>query len=115
MLTSCHCSSNIRTVVINDLKLKAQTEYLRIDAIGYESKALFDWTLRIAFEHENRDTWPDELCKLAHVAADLLVIVSYTRHDESMIKEKLQEEVDKRKDRMDRVRDSKWLFVFGPF
>ena len=49
------------------LGLKTQTEYLRLDMIGYEPPPFYNWNLRIVYEHENHDLWRDELCKLTHI------------------------------------------------
>jgi hypothetical protein len=97
--------------------LKTQREYLRIDVIGYESRSAVDWDLRVAFEHENRDDWKDELCKLTHVVADLCVLASYHNFNSAEpLSSVLQAAVDKIKfsDRNRRVTGRQWLFIFGP-
>jgi len=101
--------------------LVAQTEYFRVDVIGYERIEDCDWRLRIAFEHENGlGRWKQELCKLTHVVADLRVLVAY--HDfgdeklepvEEILKKSILK-MEKYSNRMTRVPDSRWLFIFGP-
>jgi len=101
-------------------KLKTQMEYYKIDLIGYRRENQdvdCNWWLDVAYEHENRDTWNDELCKLCYVAADLRVVSSY--HDFSREKEPVEKKLKGYLDRLGkekilRVPDSKWLFVFGP-
>lgn len=100
-----------------EMGFKTQKEYLRLDVIGYETRSPYDWDLHVAFEHENRDDWRDELCKLTHVVADVCVLVSYhnfnSRHP---LTETLQSAVDfvRLAERNRRVLDRQWLFVFGP-
>ena len=63
-----------------ELELETSTEYYRVDLIGYrweEPGVQGNWWLDVAYEHENKDTWWSELCKLCYVAADLRVISSY--------------------------------------
>ena len=65
-----------------------QTEYLRIDAIGYTRRwhelpetngfNRHLWDLQIAVEHENDDKdWLDEVIKLAHISCPLRVVIGY--------------------------------------
>ena len=99
-----------------NLKLRPSREYLRLDVMGYWRRGRRnDWDLCVAMEHENRDNWDDELCKLSHVVADLRVIVSY--HDFSCANKLvgvIGDRVTRMKDRMHLVPESEWLFVFGP-
>ncbi|MCH7849924.1 MAG: hypothetical protein IIB53_16370 [Planctomycetes bacterium] len=98
--------------------LAADREYLRLDVMGYHQTrpgTWYDWHLRIAFEHENGDNWNDELCKLAHVVADLRVLVAY--HDYTKSEDpltRLQSEIHRLGERIHRVPNSNWLFIFGP-
>lgn len=104
--------------------IKVDSEYFRIDVIGYTTKwnkqetkdRQHDWELKIAYEHENDDkSWHDELCKLCHIVADLRVIHSY--HDlkkKNEIEKLLQNKVKRLRMRMKRVPNSSWLFIFGP-
>ena len=102
----------------NEFGLVADREYLRVDVMGYHQTrpgTWYDWHLRVAFEHENGDEWNDELCKLAHVVADLRVLVAY--HDYRKSDDplpKLLRVVHRLGERLHRVPDSKWLFIFGP-
>lgn len=102
---------------------RTSREYLRVDLIGYISnwyapdreERTEDWEMKIAFEHENSDSWHDELCKLSHVVADLRVIVSYHDFAAKPIEELLARRVTAMGHwRMSRVPDSRWLFVIGP-
>ncbi len=105
-------------------KLKTSKEYYRVDLIGYrreEPNVDCNWWLDVAYEHENRDTWYGELCKLCYVAADLRVVSSYYRLHNG--KGKIEEPIEKKlrgyldwlgKEKILRVPDGKWLFVFGP-
>lgn len=104
--------------------LETSREYYRVDLIGYRrEKQNVDgnWWLDIAYEHENSDKWYEELCKLCYVAADLRVVSSYYRLHNS--KGKIEEPIEKKlkgyldwlgEEKILRVPDSKWLFVFGP-
>lgn len=95
--------------------LKTNNE-LHLDTMGYEQRQAgvdFNWDLRVAFEHENTNSWRDELCKLCHVVADLRVLVGYFTVREQLDK-RLQERIDLMDGRMSRVTNSQWLFIFGP-
>jgi hypothetical protein len=84
--------------------------------MGYEQResgVFFNWDLRVAFEHENSPNWQDELCKLCHVVADLRVLVAYIAQP-AMIESLLQNRIELMGERCQRVRDSQWLFIFGP-
>lgn len=98
--------------------LAVDREYLRLDVMGYHQTrpgTWYDWHLRVAFEHENGDNWNDELCKLAHVAADLRVLVAYHEYTKSEDPlPRLLSEVQRLGERIHRVPNSKWLFIFGP-
>jgi len=98
---------------IAKLGLKPQSEYFRLDLIGYESHGIHNWTLRVAFEHENRDHWTDELCKLCHVVADLRVLTSYWDFRTQDLDLYLKGCLNKVESQVRRY-PSKWLFVFGP-
>lgn len=105
---------------------KVDSEYFKIDLIGYTTKwsevkekgkkRQHDWKLKIAYEHENSNKWDDELCKLCHIVADLRVISSYYNlGQEETIKDLLQDRIEKLGIwRIHRVPNSSWLFVFGP-
>ena len=74
----------------------------------------------MAYEHENDDTWWEELCKLCYVAADLRVISSYykigsaERSAEQTIEDKLRGYLERLgKEKIFRVPNGQWLFVFG--
>lgn len=100
--------------VCEEMGLVPQPEYFRIDVPAYEGSG-FDWYLRIAFEHENKDDWQDELCKLSHVVADLRVLATFYNNDTPYDpKQELQKAVDVLGERPFRVPHSAWLFVFGP-
>jgi hypothetical protein len=104
--------------------LKTQKEYYKIDLIGYrreEPNVDRNWWLDVAYEHENRNDWDSELCKLCYVAADLRVISSYYKlynakgEAEEPIEKKLKSHLERLgKEKILRVPSSKWLFVFGP-
>ena len=107
-----------------ELDLKTSKEYYRVDLIGYrweESKVKGNWWLDVAYEHENDDTWWEELCKLCYVAADLRVISSYykigsaERSAEQTIEDKLRGYLERLgEEKIFRVPNGQWLFVFGP-
>ena len=106
------------------LGIEASKEDYRVDLIGYrrekpEEKG--NWWLDVAYEHENDDTWWGELCKLCYVAADLRVISSYyklagaDKSAEETIEDKLRGYLGRLgKEKIFRVPNSQWLFVFGP-
>jgi hypothetical protein len=97
------------------LGLVTEKEYYRVDLIGYDTRGTGDWFLRVAYEHENRDSWPTEFCKLTHVAADLCVLCSYYDFRKAKpLEAVLQAHVDRLMDRVKRILDRQWLFVFGP-
>ncbi len=74
----------------------SQTEYFRIDVIGWESKwkdikevarnaglKAHLWNMKIAVEHENsKADWSDELIKLMQVRCPLKVVISYNYYDD---------------------------------
>ncbi|MBA7684036.1 hypothetical protein ES703_92425 [subsurface metagenome] len=107
-----------KTCECKKFKLKTQTEYYKIDLIGYrreEPNVDCNWWLDVAYEHENDDTWYGELCKLCYVAADLRVVSSYHDFSKEPIEKKLKDYLDwLGKEKILRVPDGKWLFVFGP-
>jgi len=89
---------------------------LYLDVMGYEQRQPgvdFNWDLRVAFEHENTRNWHDELCKLCHVVADLRVLVGYFTIN-TPIEERLHERINRMGNRITRVPDCQWLFIFGP-
>lgn len=98
--------------------LETSKEYYRIDLIGYrreEPNVDCNWWLDVAYEHENRDSWYGELCKLCYVAADLRVVSSYHDFSKEPVEKKLKDYLDRLgEEKILRVPDSKWLFVFGP-
>ena len=99
------------------IDIRTQKEYLRLDLIAYTRRKKFDWDIRIAFEHENdRNMWPDELCKLCHVVADLRVLTSYHRFEkDGPVEAKLEAKLEVLgEERVNRIKDSDWLFIFGP-
>lgn len=100
-------------------KLKTSKEYYRVDMIGWrqeERGVSGNWWLDVACEHENEyNTWYNELCKLCYVAADLRVVSSYHDFSKEPVEKKLKDYLDwLGKEKILRVPDSKWLFVFGP-
>jgi hypothetical protein len=107
--------------VCKSFELIADTEYLRLDCRGYSRTNASDeddWNLRIAFEHElgvrKGKNWFEELTKLAHVVADLRVIVGYCRlRENDSVSDILAKRVKIMGPRMTRVPNSRWLFVFG--
>jgi hypothetical protein len=98
------------------LKLLTSKEYFRLDLLGYDEKpdAHHDWSARIAFEVENSAHWKDELCKLSHIIADLCVLATYESHATWTAKEALEEYLQTLGDRVCRVHERQWLFIFGP-
>lgn len=107
-------------VVMRSFGLYESTEYLRLDAAGWETgdtgRSDWDWFLRIAFEHENNpNAWRDELCKLAYIVSDLRVLVAYDAGDAPAVKSKLEDAICQLGDRMRRVPGVEWLFLFGPY
>lgn len=116
-------TSVIKQIAINtcrELKLQPSTEYYRVDVIGYrweEPQIKGNWWLDVAYEHENSDNWWDELCKLCYVAADLRVISSYYKlgAEVQSVEDKIREYLERLgKEKIFRVTNSEWLFVFGP-
>jgi hypothetical protein len=105
------------SVVCGKLGLLSKERLLRLDTAGYQPRVAgmdYNYDIRVAFEHENQvGQWPDELCKLCHVVADLRVLVAYYPGNDASI-ERLQERIDLMGDRMTRVRASSWLFIWGP-
>ena len=92
-----------------------QREFLRIDVIGYNGPDPdCDWHLRVAFEHENGPRWREELCKLAHVAADLRVLAAFFNEKEGEPVASLEKAVTQLGNRMTRVPGAQWLFIFAP-
>ncbi|GAI86287.1 unnamed protein product, partial [marine sediment metagenome] len=96
-------------------------EYYRLDLAAYteqkkKGENISNWWLNLAYEHENDRTWYSELCKLCYIAADLRVISTY--HDfkkEEPVTERLGRYIDNLgKEKILRVPNSEWLFVFGP-
>ncbi len=109
----------VEEIFIEDYKFHSQREFYNIDLIGYETKTdkqQYDWELKIAYEHENDNSWNGELCKLSHIIADLKIISAYYDFSEKeKIEEVLQRYINRiGKKRMFRVPDNNWLFVFGP-
>jgi len=98
--------------------------WLQFDCCGYENfDNKHDWQIRIAYEHEN-DDWKVEICKLAHVWADLRVLVGYwdfkkeqtepsTKSLRTSLSNWLRAMEDRGK-RISRLETAKWLFIFGP-
>jgi hypothetical protein len=70
--------------------------------------------LQVAFEAENGADWRDELCKLAHIVAELRVLVTYQSHCDRTAADALRGFLKDRRDRILRVPGSRWLFIFGP-
>lgn len=104
--------------VCRQFGLEVWHEYLRLDCAGVETNKGThpdDWHLRVAFEHEEGvregKDWRDELCKLAHIVADLRVLVGYCvgREPQSLLRER----VITLEKRMIRVPGAQWLFVLG--
>ena len=99
--------------------LKTSREYYNIDLIGWRREKpneKCNWWLDVAYEHENEyNTWYNELCKLCYVAADLRVVSSYHDFSKEPVEKKLKDYLDRLgKEKIFRVPDGKWLFVFGP-
>lgn len=96
---------------------QVQREYFRLDVMGWEPKqegVHHDWFLRVAFEHENHPRrWPDELCKLSHIVADLKVLVLYP-DEQTDVGALIQGSVDLVSDRIRRATGCEWLFIVGP-
>ena len=95
--------------------LQTSREYFRLDVCAWTNRSagdLYDWHLRVAFEVESGD-WRDELCKLAHVHADLKVLVGYERHRGWREIDTLRERFALQKDLILRG-DGQWLIIFGP-
>ncbi|MEN6384180.1 MAG: hypothetical protein ABFD79_03180 [Phycisphaerales bacterium] len=106
-------------IITEDYKIHTQREFYNIDIIGYvtnTTKQQYDWELKIAYEHENDKSWNGEICKLTHIIADLKIISAYFNFTgKTKIEEVLQAYINKLgKDRMLRVPENRWLFVFGP-
>lgn len=87
--------SEINKIIEDDTGWKAQNEYFRIDAVGWEShyqeikqkvnEAGLNahlWSLKIAVEHENnKRDWTDELMKLMQIRCPLKVVIGYNYYD----------------------------------
>lgn len=92
-------------------------EYFNIDVIAWTGKwndREYDYDVRIAFEVEDSLLWEDELCKLAHIVADLRVLVAYQSHLKRNAEDVLDERLARHKNRVVRDCNCKWLFIFGP-
>ena len=86
----------IRQIIDSVPGWTSQTEYFRVDVIGYESRVgeiedkaqkaglgAYLWNLKIAVEHENsKSGWTDELVKLAQLRCPLKVVIGYSHCDE---------------------------------
>ena len=98
-------------------------EYLNLDIAAYDREPdesgddHDNWRLRVVVEHENAaDVWTQELNKLADVVADLRVLVIYMKIDRvDGVAAELQARVDRLRDHIKRVPDSRWLFIVGPW
>jgi len=103
-----------------ELGIATLMEYYRIDLVGYRRdipEVDGNWWLDVAYEHENRNTWWDELCKLCYVAADLRVISSYydLGNEEQTVEVRIRKYLKMLgKEKIFRIPNSEWLFVFGP-
>ena len=104
-----------------DLGFTAQEvsrEYFRIDMCYFSvnSNDPLDWNLEVAIEHENGRTWMEEVCKLAHLAAQKKVLIAY--YDYLHAEEKLEDLVEKAVQRINsrkyKTRPQSWIFIFGP-
>lgn len=112
---------NAAAAVCTEYGLKVMREYFRLDISAYERRREGEWNnwdLRVAFEHENCvdpvKGWHDELCKLAHIIADLRVLVFYVRMAENDPRRMLEERIEVIGDRMGRLPDGSWLLIVGP-
>ena len=86
----------IREIVDSVPGWNSQTEYFRIDVIGWETRwnevadiahkadlSAHLWDLKIAVEHENsKSDWTDELVKLMQVRCPLKVVIGYNYYDD---------------------------------
>lgn len=103
-----------------DLGLETLLEYYKVDVIGYrrdKPEKDGNWWLDVAYEHENRNTWWEELCKLCYVATDLRVISSYYNlgNEGKTVEDRTKEYLGVlKKEKICRIPNSEWLFVFGP-
>lgn len=111
---------NIACQTCKELGVETSLEYYRVDLVGYRRDIPEEdrnWWLDVAYEHENRDTWWEELCKLCYVAADLRVISSYydLGNEEKTVEDRITKYLRMLgKEKIFRVTNSEWLFVFGP-
>lgn len=106
--------TGIAKYVCEKMDLSLHPEYFRVDVIAYDGQG-DDWWIRVAFEHENSPGWRDELCKLAHVVADLRILATfYDNGKEREPRSELQRAVTNLGERILRVPDAQWLFIFGP-
>jgi len=110
---------NILKKIGTDLGFEVAKEYFGID-VGYftvDSKDRFDWNLDVAIEHENSDkTWMDEVCKLAHIAAQQKILIAYYNYlgAEESLESMLERAVERIKSRKYKTRPQSWVFIFGP-
>ena len=88
--------------IVDSAGWTSQTEYFRIDVIGWESKwkdikevarnaglKAHLWNMKIAVEHENsKADWSDELIKLMQVRCPLKVVISYNYYDDRLERER---------------------------
>jgi hypothetical protein len=88
----------------------------QFDVIGCDYQNPHEWKIRVAFEHEHkRADAPYELCKLAHIVADLKVLVAYMRHTtRSKSPEAVLSEWIAPVKAQIRFASSEWLLVMGP-
>jgi len=74
-----------------------------------------EWSWEAAIEHENADSWRDEVCKLMQINAGLKVLIAYVDIQKNLLDDFL--------DRLPAIYQSRkyvtnpcnWLFIFGRF
>ncbi|MBQ7353183.1 MAG: hypothetical protein IJW54_04170 [Clostridia bacterium] len=89
--------------VVKEEECSIEYEYFRIDLITYKNTKTSDkigylknysWELLTAVEHENDSRlWVDEVVKLAHISAELRVVIGYIPLAEKTNQEKYMDEV----------------------
>ena len=102
-----------------DAYWKVGKEYFNIDVLGYlsyynEVIKKEHWILKLAYEHENENSWDDELCKLCNIHASLKVIASYHEFEIKDIIALLNERLNRLGRELVFRNICNWLFIFGP-
>lgn len=94
-------------------------EYFRSDVCYFtlNPNDRLDWNVEAVIEHENNSkTWMDEVCKLAHIAAQRKVLITYYNYlgAEESLESMLEKAVERIRSRKYKTRPQNWIFIIGP-